>query len=754
MRNPLHKRLPREFFGQLGKYLAMFIFMTITIGFISGFLVAAGSMIQAYDESFEKYNIENGHFVLKQEADEELISTIEEEKVTIYSDYYVEEEIDYNADEENDGTLRIYGERKAINKVCLLEGTMPNGEKDIALDRMFAKNNKIEVGDDIYLAKQKYHVTGYIALPDYSALYEDNNDMMFDAERFGVAVVTEEAFQNFGKANLAYCYAWKYDQNPETEEKEKEAAEDLAELIAQHAEMENFLPEYLNKAIHFAGDDMGKDKPMMTVLLYILIIVLAFVFSVMINHTIVREANVIGTLRASGYTKKEIFVHYLTVPMMITFLSALFGNGLGYTIFKDIATDMYLGSYSLVSFETIWNAEAFIKTTVVPTMIMLIITSISLARKLAYSPLQFIRRDLTKDKRKKAVKLPKFKFFTRFRIRIILQNGSSYLTLFAGILFANLILLFGMMMVPLLENYKEDAIAYMPAEYQYILKMPVEVSSNQAEHYAITSLKMQDDYYDEEEISIYGLVEDSQYIHCKMPDTGVVITSDLAEKYKLEEGDVITLKEDYEQKFHAFEVAEIMEYPTSLAMFMPEDKFNLEFEKEEGYFNAYFSNKELDELEEEVIATCITQEDLTKLSRQMDISMGDMFSMVNVFAVVLFAILMYILTKVILEKNTNAISMIKILGYENGEIGRLYLIASVWVVVISLVVSMVINTCLMKYVFIILMKGFGGWFHFVIASETYIKMFLMGIGTYLVVALVQLWKIGKIPMEEALKNVE
>ena len=30
--------------------------MTLTIGFISGFLVAGNSMIIAYDESFEKYN--------------------------------------------------------------------------------------------------------------------------------------------------------------------------------------------------------------------------------------------------------------------------------------------------------------------------------------------------------------------------------------------------------------------------------------------------------------------------------------------------------------------------------------------------------------------------------------------------------------------------------------------------------------------------------------------------------------------------
>ncbi len=68
MRNPLMKRLPREFIGEMGKYLVIFLFMTATIGFVSGFLVAGGSMIQAYEESFEKYKIEDGHFVLLKES--------------------------------------------------------------------------------------------------------------------------------------------------------------------------------------------------------------------------------------------------------------------------------------------------------------------------------------------------------------------------------------------------------------------------------------------------------------------------------------------------------------------------------------------------------------------------------------------------------------------------------------------------------------------------------------------------------------
>ena len=44
MKNPLRKRLPRELKGELGKYLVVFILMVLTIGMVSGFLVADGSM--------------------------------------------------------------------------------------------------------------------------------------------------------------------------------------------------------------------------------------------------------------------------------------------------------------------------------------------------------------------------------------------------------------------------------------------------------------------------------------------------------------------------------------------------------------------------------------------------------------------------------------------------------------------------------------------------------------------------------------
>lgn len=45
-----------------------------------------------------------------------------------------------------------------------------------------------------------------------------------------------------------------------------------------------------------------------------------------------------------------------------------------------------------------------------------------------------------------------------------------------------------------------------------------------------------------------------------------------------------------------------------------------------------------------------------------------MMSLVDGFAILMFVILIYLLSKIIIDKNAQAISMTKILGYTNWEI--------------------------------------------------------------------------------------
>lgn len=186
----------------------------------------------------------------------------------------------------------------------------------------------------------------------------------------------------------------------------------------------------------------------------------------------------IGTLRASGYTKGELMRHYLTMPVLVTLVSAVLGNILGYIWFKDVAANMYYASYSLPTYVTLWNAEAFVQTTVIPVILMLGINVIILADKLNLSPLKFLRRDLSKKQKKKAFRLnTKIGIMKRFRLRIIFQNMSNYITIVVGIFLANVILLFGLAMPLLLDKYQEEITSNMICEYQYILKAPAETVS-------------------------------------------------------------------------------------------------------------------------------------------------------------------------------------------------------------------------------------------------------------------------------------
>ena len=771
MKSPLRKRIPRELKGEFGKYLVVFLLMVLTIGFVSGFLVADGSMLKAYDESFDKYNIENGNFRTAEKVYRSQWKDIEAAGVTLYENYYIEEALD------NGSTMRFFKNREQVNKVCLMKGEMPSEQGEIAIDRMYADNNSLQVGDTLTGGKKSWKITGLVALSDYSALFQNNNDSMFDSVKFGVGVVTPEEFETLSQEKLQYNYAWIYNKQPENEKEEKKVSEDLMEDIGNVVTLETFVPRYLNQAIIFTGDDMGGDKAMVVMLLYIVIVIMAFVFGITISNTIRKEAGVIGTLRASGYTRRELILHYMTLPVLVTLAGALVGNILGYTIFKGVCAGMYYGSYSLPTYVTVWNAEAFLLTTVVPVIIMILINYAVLRYRLQLSPLKFLRRDFSGKKQKRAVYLsPKIGIFSRFRLRVIFQNVSNYLVLFVGVIFANLLLFFGMLLPSALDHYQLEIQGNMLAKYQYMLSVPASVSSGNkldgmlslleyymdtrtdnkdAEKFSAYSLNTMPGKYKSEEIVLYGVEPDSQYIHADLSGDGVYISSAYADKFRIKKGDIITLKEKYEKDEYSFKVDGIYDYTASLCVFMERDKLNEVFDLGDDYFGGYFSNTEIKDIDSKYIGSVIDLESLTKISRQLDVSMGDMMGMMYGFSVIIFLVVIYLLSKVIIEKNAQAISMTKILGYTDGEISRLYILSTSLVVVICLLLSLPVERQVMEVLFReMMLSSISGWITMWVDPMIYVKMMAIGIAAYAAVAVLEFRRIRHVPMDEALKNVE
>ena len=633
---------------------------------------------------------------------------------------------------------------------------------------MHADNAGIQVGDTITVSGQSYYVTGLIAYVNYSTLHEKSTDLMFDALKFNVAMVTKDGFGRLS-GSIHYTYAWKYEQKYADEIEEKKQSDDfmkalLTQTVVHENELQDYVPRYANPAINFATDDMGSDEAMGGVLLDILIVIIAFIFAVTISNTIMKESQTIGTLRASGYTKGELVRHYLAIPVIVTMIAAIVGNLMGYTVFKDVVVSMYYNSYSLPTYETIWNPDAFVKTTVIPVFLMFVINLLVIIRMMQHTPLQFLRCDLKKSKRKKTVRLPKWKFFSRFRLRIIFQNMPDYAVLFAGIFFIMVMLAMAVGMPSTLNYYQDNAEDMMFAKYQYVLKScedeegkMIHTDNQDVEEFCMKALKKTGDELDEE-VSIYGIRDNSRYIQIEnlseLEENEVYLSRPFSEKYNLKVGDIIKLDEKYEHKQYQFKVSGIYEKCQSIAVFLPIEKYRSLFELGKEEFTGYISDTEITDIEEDKIATVITKEDITKMCDQLDHSMGAYMQYFQILCILLSAVLIYLLTKLIIEKNETAISMAKILGYENREIASLYLLSTTMVVVVADTISVILGSTVMKQAWKIIMFKYNGWFAFTIEPMGYVKMFSFVLLGYLIVIILDFRRIRKIPMEEALKNVE
>ena len=98
--------------------------------------------------------------------------------------------------------------------------------------------------------------------------------------------------------------------------------------------------------------------------------------------------------------------------------------------------------------------------------------------------------------------------------------------------------------------------------------------------------------------------------------------------------------------------------------------------------------------------------------------------------------------------------MTKILGYENGEIAGLYLLSTTFIMIIGDALSVGLGALIMTQAWKVVMASYNGWLSFWVMPIGYVKMILFVMIGYLIVMALDFRRIKRIPMSEALKNVE
>lgn len=747
MRNPLHKSLKKEFLRNRSRYISLSLVLILMIGVVTGFLSVAYSAKELLIKDQISSKVEDGQLALRDRMDVKTKTKLEALGLKVYEQFYTEQSVS------RDTMVRVYRKRFDINRATLHEGRMPNKQTEIALDRLFALKNGYNIRDTIRMSGKSMTITGLISVPDYTSLIQKNSDMMMDPIHFGIAIVTDTGFQTLSTDRIVYSYSYYLDDRELNDFQKQKRADDIQEIcIREGAVLENLLTAQMNQAISFLPNDMGSDIPMVQTLLYIILMILAFIFVVISQTMIEEQASVIGTLLASGYTRRELLQHYMMLPTILIIVSAGIGNLIGYTLFPNLFTDMYYSNYCLppLSIQPVW--EALLSTTVMPFIFMMLILYVLLKRRLRLSPLRFLRKDLRRHRQRRYIPLHGSSFFQRFRIRIILQNKGSYLVLFLGIIFASFLLMFALILTPSMEQYIRNLEADTRCDYQYLLKAPVQADG---EKVTLTSLKA---YYVggdlDLDVTLYGLGPNSGYytdMTLSSDPKSIVISSDFASTMSLQVGDAITLRNPYRDKAYSFTIQDIYPYNAGFSAYMPRNQLNQLLHEDHTYFNGYLSNQPLD-IEEAYVQSVVTRSDLVKINEQMTQAFSQLLPVLTSVSNAIYLVVLYILTRLVTDRNAISMSFLKVMGYTAKEIRSLYLHATTLVVLASLTAALPLCNIALRYLMKFAFMKFTGNLSVYIPGYVYFLVFVTGGVAYLFIKALLTRRIEQMELGYALKE--
>lgn len=732
----LNKRILREFRDNISKYLGLIVLVLISSMLIVGFANSTDCIIETGKKAAIENNLEDGEFYVTDQLNNMTMKKIEALGVTIEENFYV----DYKLYENQ--TIRLFKERKNINKISINKGSSLNKEHQIVLDEHFGEANKYKLLNNLIIENKNFKIVGYCAAPDYTNVIQKSSDVVPNPRDFGIGFISEEDFRSL--KNESYSYIFKLNGI---------SVDKVKNIVSKNSDLTEFTKIADNSRAIGYIDDSKVNKNVAIIIGVILCVMIGFMISMSLVNSIDEESPIIGALYSLGYIKEEILRHFMVLPTIVVSIGAIVGTCLGFLIEDSLAkttTDIYL----LPNIEKIYSPYLIFVGVLVPILIVIIINYFIISKKLNSTPLQLLRRE-KKATKLNTIKINHFNFVTKFRLREFLREFRGNIILFFGILISTFLLVFGVSINSAIGEYVKNVQKEATYNYIYTLNIPVEITENEelekatfkglAIHFKDLNMDM--------DVTLQGIKENSNFYSFNIPenDLGLYISESVKDKFNLNIGDTVTLKDKSENKIFNLKIKGIVNYKSGLNVFMNKTQLNSLLKEDKSYFNTYLSNDKLD-INKNYIYSETTSKNIIKSAKNMTSMMLPIVIVLIVFSSILFIISMYLLLKLMIDKSISSISLVKIFGFNQGEINKLYLGSSLYTVIFSAAISIPSAIKITKLIYPILTGNVQAYLSIVLKSKHYGFIVMVIAASYFISNILLKRYINSILLSEALKN--
>ena len=190
MEKVLRKRAWRDLKENKFRYLALAFLIIISMYLVISLVGAADTIVDGTAKQAKKHKVEDGQFQVFVPLTTKQKENLTKKGITLEETFY----LDFR---QKDGSkLRIFKNRKKVDQINLDEGRLARDEQEVVVEKRYAQEHNLKIGSNITIDGESYKVTGIGSVPDYDACYEKLSDSTVDSKQFGLAFVTEDAYQN------------------------------------------------------------------------------------------------------------------------------------------------------------------------------------------------------------------------------------------------------------------------------------------------------------------------------------------------------------------------------------------------------------------------------------------------------------------------------------------------------------------------------------------------------------------------------
>ncbi len=486
----------------------------------------------------------------------------------------------------------------------------------------------------------------------------------------------------------------------------------------------------------------------------IVLVLFAYVISVFVVYGIEKENSTIGALYALGVKRKELILHYLCLPVAVTFLSGVIGCLIGVESIGNstIAGNCY-AYFSIPQLETVCEEYLLVYGLLSPPVISAVVNFLVIRNKLNRTALQMLRNE-QKNGKMSQMKLGKMGFITTFRIRQMLREARTSLTVVGGMFISLLILMLGLNCYVMCEYISAANKADTKFEYMYTYKYPeAKVPEGGYEAFAKTMKKENLGFH--LDVTILGITEENPFFDVSLTDnkSEAVISSALAQKFGIGKGEVLVVTDEETEQYYAFIVKDIAQYSTGFYVFMDIGQMRELFGESDTYYNQVFSEQKLD-VEAGRLYAITTKKDIEKAADVFIHEMTPMITMMTVFPILIFVVVMYLMMKVMIDRSAFHISMMKVFGYRPREIKKLYLNGNFYVIALGAAICIPLAKKCMDLLYPMMVANVSCAMKLSFSWQMYAVIYMAVLVLYLIINEILVGRLKKVNLAEVLKNRE